>query len=182
MHDLVKEKHKVRSGYCDRLPSTTDFHVTGSSVMYTGELRDMVAYIDAVAELEAGIIGYGSTRFKPVNSEQRHFISHEATQMIAKVKSYLELPDNWDSQGALTPTEDVINTVISFIVDMDQKDLPFFFTAPGPNGEIIVEFKKNEKAAEVFFEHEANAEMILYSGSEQIYAGGLDKKRLERLF
>jgi hypothetical protein len=50
-------------------------------------------------------------------------------------------------------------------------DLPLYFIAPGPNGEIVVEFKSGQNMAEIFFNEDGTEEMLLYKGKEQKFSG-----------
>ncbi len=79
--------------------------------------------------------------------------------------------NNWDGNGAAAPSEKVLNVAINFLTSADEYDLPVYFTAPGPNGEIVLEYKNGKNTAEIFFEEDNIPEMILYTEKEQVYAG-----------
>ena len=40
--------------------------------------------------------------------------------------------------------------------------LPFYFTAPGLNGEIILEYQQDDKSAELFFNADGSTELLLF--------------------
>lgn len=104
--------------------------------------------------------------------------SAKAKEFLRKINSYKNLSQNWDNNGAVPPASELILKASTFIQVGDEFDLPLYFTAPGPNGEIIIEYKNSTNAAEIFFNEDSSEEMILYSGNEQTYAGGLDMNLL----
>jgi len=108
--------------------------------------------------------------------------SDKAREIIRKIYHYKYLPAGWDESGGDPPSEKTINDAIGFSEIADEYDLPFYFTAPGPNGEIVIEFKSLDKAAEVYFDEDGLSEMILYAGKEQVYAGVVQIKALVNHF
>lgn len=93
-------------------------------------------------------------------------LSLNALKAISKVKSFLNLPSNWDSYNAAAPSPDAIEQAISFIKQLDRFGISVYFTAPGPNGEIVVELKNEEKSAEVYFYPDAPSDYALFIGEQ----------------
>ena len=105
-------------------------------------------------------------------------LSVKAKEILHKLYRFRQLLPNWDGNQASVPGEDIINKAADLLITADEYDLPIYFTAPGPNGELVLEYKYNDLMAEVFFEEDKNIEMILYTGKDQIYAGDFDLKNL----
>lgn len=85
---------------------------------------------------------------------------------IKVLESFKGLDENWDSYGATPPSESLIKLVKSFIWQADHRELPLFFVAPGPDGEISVEFQKDGKNAEVVFENVEESITIMLSAEK----------------
>lgn len=104
--------------------------------------------------------------------------SAKAKEILQKIFRYKKLPENWDNDGAIPPADDVVSRAATFIFNTDEFDLPFYFTAPGPNGEIIIEFKNDSQTAEIYFDENSKDEMILYKKNDQVYEGTINMQRL----
>ena len=105
---------------------------------------------------------------------EKQTLSEIAAQMIAKAKSFKSLQDNWDSHGAIAPTSENIERAISFIKHADKNLLPFYFTAPGPNGELVVEFKKGSKEAAAYFNPDGTTELVMNEGDVFLEEGTIE--------
>ncbi len=93
-------------------------------------------------------------------------LSLDALKAISKVKTFLHLTSNWDSYNAAAPSPDAIEQAISFIKQLDRFGIPVYFTAPGPNGEIVVELKNEERSAEIYFYPDEPADYVLFIGEQ----------------
>ncbi|MCB9287419.1 MAG: hypothetical protein H6560_08890 [Lewinellaceae bacterium] len=93
-------------------------------------------------------------------------LSPDALKAISKVKTFLHLTSNWDSYNAAPPSPNAVEQAISFIKQLDRFGIPVYFTAPGPNGEIVVELKNEEKSAEIYFYPDEPADYVLFIGEE----------------
>jgi hypothetical protein len=100
--------------------------------------------------------------------------SPKAKEFLKKLKAYKNLPDNWDGDEGVPPEENNIRKAASFILETDELDLPFYFIAPGPNGEIVIEYKNGTRTAEIFLNENEKDEMILYKDKEQVFADSID--------
>lgn len=104
--------------------------------------------------------------------------SVEAQTTLQKILRYKFLAKGWDENDAVPPANETIFRAYAFAAAADEFDLPFYFTAPGPNGEIVVEFKEGNKTAEVYFNEDGSSEMMLYNGKEQIHADEISMEKL----
>jgi len=98
--------------------------------------------------------------------------------ILRTLSKYSNFNNNWDEEGSLKPSEGTITKAKNAIMEIEEFDLPFYFSAPGPNGEILLEFKDKEDSAELYFEEGRSEEMILYKGSNQVYVGEMNKFKL----
>ena len=101
--------------------------------------------------------------------------SDSAKKMIETLQSFKNLSFNWDSYGAPPPSAENIDRAISFVRQADKNLLPFHFTAPGPNGELILEFKEGRKEAAAYFNPDGTTELILNEGDNFILEGTVEK-------
>lgn len=101
-------------------------------------------------------------------------LSPIAKKILFKLYSFKLLKPNWDGYGAQVPSNNVLKQAEKFLEITDEYDLPIYFTAPGPNGEVVLEFKKDQISAEVYFEEGDFSEMILYTEKLQVYSGNLN--------
>lgn len=102
-------------------------------------------------------------------------LSSPAAQFIARLESFKSLAPNWDSYGAIPPAKDIVDKAISFVRKADENDLPLFFVAPGPNGELVIEFKNGAKEASAFVNPDGSTELILNEGNNYLLEGTLEK-------
>lgn len=110
-----------------------------------------------------------------------HRISLTAVRQIAKVSSFANLKENWDSYGAVVPKDIAISNANDFIYQMDSIGLHPYFVAPGKNGEVMIEFKNENRAAEIYFNPDGTNELLLFTNNEVIFEGSIEQSR-DRLF
>jgi hypothetical protein len=101
-------------------------------------------------------------------------LTTEAKDMVNKINHFKVLKENWDSYGALPPSANAIDEAISFVRMADKNLLPFYFTAPGPNGELVVEFKRGNKEAAAYFNPDNTTELILSENNQTILEGSVE--------
>jgi hypothetical protein len=102
-------------------------------------------------------------------------LSASAKEFISKVKAFALLNENWDSYGAVPPSSEIVDQAISLIKKADGNLLPLYFVAPGPNGEIAVEFKKNNREAAIYIHADGSTELLLHEGNDYILEGTLEE-------
>lgn len=165
----LAERTKIRT-------DTGNVSSTTSMNFYTGYGYPFVFLSDSPIDANAYMIASGSIRIQ--THQYMPELSAKAKAILHRLYSFKQLKLNWDGNGALVPEEEVIKTATNFLFLLDEYDLPIYFTAPGPNGEIVLEYKNDQNSAEVFFESNNFSEMLLYNGNVQIYAGKFEKKLL----
>src|SRR6266849_10655037 len=79
-------------------------------------------------------------------------MSNLGREILGKLSTFYDLQMNWDSYGAEPPSKTALQRARTFVQSADKRRLPIFFTAPGPNGEVIVELKQGDKSIEATFE------------------------------
>lgn len=112
-----------------------------------------------------GVMFYNTT-FTP--------LSDSAKQFITKLNSFKSLETNWDSYGAQPPSEENVNQAISFVAKADKNLLPLYFVAPGPNGELVLEFRKGNKEASAYINPDGSTELILNEGNHYVLEGTME--------
>ncbi len=101
-------------------------------------------------------------------------LSNAAMKAASKILGFKNLTDNWDSYEAEKPSENAIVNTVSFIRTIDAHEIPVYFSAPGPNGEIVVELRKRNYEAEIYFNADNSNEVLIYEGDTCISEGMLD--------
>jgi len=102
-------------------------------------------------------------------------LSVTAGNMVEELKSYFGLGENWNGEDAKPPDKDTIIRAISFVKKADIDNLMLHFVAPGPEGEILIELKREDAEAEVYFETEWTTYAHIYNGDKCIDEGELDE-------
>jgi hypothetical protein len=67
------------------------------------------------------------------------------------LEEYSYLKDNWDEDDALKPNMNAIQLASKLVKDLELAKEKVFHVAPGPNGEIMVDIRKNKKSVEIIF-------------------------------
>lgn len=106
-------------------------------------------------------------------SRAYHFPDHIAA-MFQKLNRLEAFQDGWDSYQAEAPSPTALDEARSFLIQNYMLDLPFYFLAPGVNGEVMIEFQKGNKAAELYFLPDGQSELILFMEDEVGLKGDLD--------
>lgn len=101
-------------------------------------------------------------------------LSDDLQALIEKIRLFQGLPNNWDDYGAEKISPVAINDAIQFIQSYSGKNLPFYFAAPGVNGEVMVELKLGNRAAEVFFNPDRSTELLLFENNNCKLEGDLE--------
>lgn len=112
---------------------------------------------------------------------EKESFSLETTKAIQKLKSYKKLDYNWDSYGAARPSIKAIEQAIRFVKALDEWLQPVFFTAPGPNGEILVELKNGIKSIEIFFKDDNLNEFVLFVNEDEEDEGEFTSEKITQL-
>lgn len=114
-----------------------------------------------------------STIFK--TSDGPSEMSLKTRKTINKIKSYSLLESNWDGYGASKPKIIVINKTIEFLRMADDEGIEPYFVAPGPNGEVLLEFKNDKLEAEIYFNEDGDNQILIYDDDECVLEGDLEE-------
>lgn len=110
-------------------------------------------------------------------------LSFYALRHAAKLFLFSELKKNWDSYGADPVSRNAIAEAFRFIRYADNHGWQIYFVAPGKNGDVMVELKgKNKIAAEIYFDPDSTAELVIFGGDDCLYEGELDIPVLRKYF
>ena len=82
------------------------------------------------------------------NSRENYILNSRIMELI---EEYSELKDNWDENDALAPSASVIDSAKQLISLLEKKGQVMYHSAPGPNGEIMVDIRNQEKSIEIIF-------------------------------
>lgn len=153
---MLVSRMKINTGF-QSVPTTTNWFLGG---------QESESRMKTVLSIE------NSTRIVP--KEYYGLLSTKASKQEKKLRGFLNLPTNWDGNDAIPPDAEIVDVAIKFLRKMDEFDLPIDFSAPGPNGEILLEYRRLDLSAEIYFEPNGETEMITYRGDVQEYAGKVD--------
>lgn len=122
--------------------------------------------------LPIGINSIGILSSSIILSPKKHF-SEKIAEMFQKLDRISKLESNWDSYNSLSPSKIAIENARNFLIENHSLSLPFYFLAPEANGGIMIEFQKENKAAELFFLPNDETELVLYKLDEVELEGTL---------
>jgi len=81
---------------------------------------------------------------------------------IANIKSFAQLNVNWDGYDAAPISPIAIEKAIHFIHEINKYDIDAYLSSPGPNGEVMVQLKTNNREIEFVF-YEEKSKYVLFS-------------------
>jgi hypothetical protein len=105
---------------------------------------------------------------------RQDLLSPEMQQMIEKIIRFKDLEKNWDGYQAQGVSPQAIKDAIHFIFNQSAKKLPLYFAAPGVNGEVMIELKQGNRAAEIFFNPDGITELLLFENNTCLLEGDLE--------
>lgn len=112
---------------------------------------------------------------------QANELTDDIREILSKIKSFSQLGENWDSYGAAPPSKIALQNAFSFVKQIARLQITVFFTAPGPNGEILVELQEGNKSIEVTFESDGTTLYARFIGVDCAEEGRLDDHVLSEL-
>lgn len=121
-----------------------------------------------------------SSLAEKIHESSSIYLSHKreyptkVAELFQKLNRLRELPYNWDSYGAEKPSPAAIRGAQLFLIHHHHLALPFYFLAPGVNGEVMLEFQNQKKAAELYFLNDGQTELILFQDDEVVAETTLD--------
>jgi hypothetical protein len=102
-------------------------------------------------------------------------LSKRGREALFRLDRFGELKPNWDSYNAEVPSRKAMETSEKFIIRLDRKGIPPYFVSPGPNGDVMVQYKcDNGHEAEIWFEKDGSSTMLLITPDNQPYEAALD--------
>ncbi len=70
-------------------------------------------------------------------------------KILNSLEAIAELSENWDEEGALKPDKNCVQYARAIILYMDAIGQEIYAIVPGPNGEIMLDFRDNKKSFEI---------------------------------
>ena len=116
------------------------------------------------------IFGTSTSVSKPTDK-----LGEQALFEINKLHSFLYLPENWDSYNATKPSKVAVENAIDFTLRLTQRQQFPFFTAPSPNGDILIELKDNNVSLEFIFGEDGTNRIIGLVNNEEIFEKELNE-------
>lgn len=108
-----------------------------------------------------------------------HKLSSRGQEALFRLDRFKELKPNWDSYEAEVPAEMTVEAARKFILRMDRKAISPYFVSPGPNGDVLVQYKcDNGHEAEIWFEDDGSTTMLLITPNQAPYEALLDMEFL----
>lgn len=134
---------------------------TISEKQSSSTISSIATMIEGMESVLDNLIIFKSTTFE-VPAQQALIVY----DLMEKLNSMRFFDKNWDSYGAEPPSEVAISSAIDFLRSNVFYSLPFYFTAPGVNGEVMIELKDRNHAAELFFNPDGSNELFLFENDE----------------
>jgi hypothetical protein len=78
-------------------------------------------------------------------------LSENNLNWIKTIQSFSLLEDNWDSYKGEKPSPEAIIKAINFCLWLSESQIEIFFTAPTPDGDILIEIKNLNANLEFIF-------------------------------
>jgi hypothetical protein len=108
---------------------------------------------------------------------QEYELSNKAQEALFRLNRFHELKENWDSYGAAVPKVMVVLEARRFVQAMDRSGLEPYFVSPGPNGEVMVEYRTEVGVeAEVHFKEDHGRYLLVSREDEFVFDGPFDLK------
>ena len=70
-------------------------------------------------------------------------------QKLSAIVAYNNLPDNWDEDDAIAPTQQTVSFALGIALLLTATGQPIYHTSPGPVGEIMINLRNGDKSAEL---------------------------------
>jgi hypothetical protein len=130
------------------------------------------SYREATTALRIGSF-FSPSRNSSIYLSQPHYFPDKVAEMIRKLQRLKHLLPGWDSYSADAPSPAAVALAESFLVENYHLANLFYFLAPGVNGEIMIEFQKEDKAAELYLLPDGANELILFEKDDVVLEGNL---------
>lgn len=95
-----------------------------------------------------------------------------ADEALFRLQRFHELKENWDSYGAAVPKVMTVLSAKQFVQTKDRHGIEPYFVSPGPNGEVMVEYRTGHGLEiEVHFNNDGSRHLLVAEGDEILYDG-----------
>jgi hypothetical protein len=111
-----------------------------------------------------------------VIKDQNYSLNQDKIRSILKLQ---ELTDNWDGEEAIAPSREIIDAAVAVARRLDLLSQEIYHTSPGPNGEILISLRKNQKNIELLFFANKSPKIVRISDDEEPTQEVLNDKRLQ---
>jgi len=102
-------------------------------------------------------------------------LGDENKSIVDQIKSFEFLEDNWDVEGARKIPYNVIQRAIDLINIIDENNINVYLASPGPNQEILLMLKNNNREVE-FILYPSKEKYVKFEGANFIEQGSLESK------
>lgn len=110
-----------------------------------------------------------------------NFLDESARDVLLRINKMQKLKTGWNGYGAIPPSEISVKNAIGFVSENAKHRIPYYFAAPGVNGEVLLEIKSDDKVAEIYFNPDHSSELLLYKNEELVLEGTIEENRIEFL-
>ncbi|MFN0035498.1 MAG: hypothetical protein ACKVUS_10535 [Saprospiraceae bacterium] len=101
-------------------------------------------------------------------------------RVLPLLDEFKTLKENWDEEGALPPSPAVIRRAEELVRSLQITGQKIFHVAPGPNGEIMVDLRENEKSIEILF-YPNKARFVQFPAVGQPTTGDFNDDQLPKI-
>jgi hypothetical protein len=77
-------------------------------------------------------------------------------RVLDAINEMESLPDNWDESDAISPNKSALQLARLITLYMDAIGQEIYSTAPGPTGEVMLDFRNKNKSFELIFYRDRN--------------------------
>lgn len=118
--------------------------------------------------------GYYVNSAEPVCLEDRE-LGHRSQEAVFRLNRFHELKENWDSYGATVPKAMTILEAKQFVIALDRIGVEPYFVSPGPNGEVMLEYRtEGGLEAEVHFHGDGSDHLLVSQGEDFLFDAAFD--------
>ncbi len=142
------------------------------STAYYQESTSILSTVNPVAFKPAFQFGRTSTFVRP---QDIYKLSTKAAKVIDKIKSFVDLEEDWNSYGALPIASVAVENAIQYVKELDKAGQDVYFTVPTTESGVLIELKNNLKSVELFFYEDGSSEFMLYKGNDLEKEGEIEK-------
>lgn len=152
---------------------------------YTGRTRTSSSTVSSQYSPNSGGFRFFAYVEKPFSNSvmvsREKKLSQNALNWIQKLQSFEQLKDNWDGYGAVAPLPQALKKAIALVKDLDAANVETYFSAPGPDGEVLVEIQSADKSIEFYVFSATQIEYCGFRNEVDEIEGQLDMTKLDGL-